>query len=391
MNTTTQRFLVCLACAGIGTVASAQSFMGLGDLAGGDYSSHPRNLSGDGRFVTGSSVAATTQQAFIWSEQTGMVGLGVPAGSDSVEGFAVSNDGGRVIGFHAEQSVSFSAEVFEWTSSGGIGVFDPFPANAVDRIAVDLSADGSTVVGAYRSAPFEPVIVYRWDSGTLTEIVPSGFAGAVSADGSVVVGNVFQNPNGPPPFIKEAFLWTVDDGLTMLGYLPGGSGNSGATGVSADGTVVVGQSANAPGDSEAFRWTESGGMVGLGDLPGGDFASSATDTTADGSIVVGTSNVASAAPPIVPDNDPFIWDATHGMRNLVDVLTDDYGLGAELAGWNLNSATAISDDGKVIVGNDINPDGNLEAWRAVLVPEPSAVLLSAFACMGLLTFSRRRG
>ena len=147
--------------------------------------------------------------------------------------------------------------------------------------------------------------------------------------------------------------------------------------------------ARAPWASQAFRWTESGGMDGLGDLPGGDFDSSAKDTTADGSIVVGRSNVLGGQ--LTSSSDPFIWDEVHGMRNLVDVLTNDFGLGAALAGWNLTEATAISDDGRVIIGNGINPDGNFEAWRAVLVPEPSTALLGGLACVGLLTFRRRSG
>jgi len=57
----------------------------------------------------------------------------------------------------------------------------------------------------------------------------------------------------------------------------------------------------------------------------------------------------------------------------------------------LTEATAISDDGRVIIGNGINPDGNFEAWRAVLVPEPSAALLSGLAsALCLLTRSRRK-
>ena len=79
------------------------------------------------------------------------------------------------------------------------------------------------------------------------------------------------------------------------------------------------------------------------------------------------------------------------MRNLVDVLTNDYGLGNALAGWDLRVAEAISDDGTVIVSFGANPVGNIEAWRAVLVPEPSSVLQGTFACLGLLLLRTRRG
>jgi hypothetical protein len=70
----------------------------------------------------------------------------------------------------------------------------------------------------------------------------------------------------------------------------------------------------------------------------------------------------------------FIWDATNGLRNLQDVLTNDYGLGAQLTGWQLTWATGISDDGNVIVGNGVYTDSNLneynEAWRVTLGTPP---------------------
>ena len=151
-------------------------------------------------------------------------------------------------------------------------------------------------------------------------IIERGTANGVSADGNVVVGSIDRITG-----IVEAFRWTASDGEIGLGLLPGGSNFSYASAVSAmDMSSSV--AAKALSGMEAFRWTEAGGMIGLGDLPGGNFSSSATDTTADGSIVVGSSNVFSGEPPVIPDGDPFIWDETHGMRNLVDVLTNDYGL-----------------------------------------------------------------
>jgi uncharacterized membrane protein len=62
-----------------------------------------------------------------------------------------------------------------------------------------------------------------------------------------------------------------------------------------------------------------------------------------------------------------------------------------LAGWKLSIATAISADGQTVVGYGINPSGLTEAWIAT-VPEPSTLVLSAGAAMGLglVTLSRRR-
>jgi uncharacterized membrane protein len=125
--------------------------------------------------------------------------------------------------------------------------------------------------------------------------------------------------------------------------------------------VVVGERRSGA-DSEAFRWTEAGGMVGLGDLPGGSFSSGAIAVSADGSVIVGSSltDIGSEA---------FIWDATHGMRNLKSVLTAS---GLNLAGWTLTGAGGISADGFTIAGVGINPQGQTEAWRATLARLPTS-------------------
>ncbi|TWU22594.1 PEP-CTERM sorting domain-containing protein [Bythopirellula polymerisocia] len=380
MRTTTSVAKVFVTCLSLCVPASAQSFMGLGDLPGGDFESITRNLSADGKFVTGSSSTTNGTEAFLWTEETGMVGLGAPLGSQDSFGTAVSNDGSTVVGLHGELS---SIRAMRWTAGGGPVDFDPFPVGAASRLANGLSADGSTIVGGFQPGEFQNAIAFHWSGGTLTQIDDTAEASAVSADGSVVVGTDLIL--GTPPATNEAFIWTAVDGLTRLGFLPGGSGDSSATGISADGRVVVGAGNNSSGFAEAFRWTEGGGMVGLGDLPGGMFQSVASDTTADGGIVVGNSIVGLITSPlgVGPDFDPFIWDESHGMRNLVDVLTNDYGLGSELADWNLTDATAISDDGTVIIGYGINPNGKFEGWIAQ-IPEPCTALLGVLMCWGLL-------
>jgi probable HAF family extracellular repeat protein len=166
--------------------------------------------------------------------------------------------------------------------------------------------------------------------------------------------------------------------MVGLGDLPEGGNSSHFRAVSSDGSVAVGFGQSASG-GEATRWTEETGMVGLGDVPGGLSYSDAYDVSADGSIVVGLARVA--------DNTytAFIWNAVDGMRDLKSVLTDDYGL--DLTGWELRTATAISDDGRVIVGSGLNPDGRLEAWKAT-IPEPAT--LGMLALGGLAMLRRRR-
>jgi hypothetical protein len=106
-------------------------------------------------------------------------------------------------------------------------------------------------------------------------------------------------------------------------------------------------------------------MVGLGDLTGGSFSSQAVGISADGSTVVGQGSSASG-------NAAFLWDATNGMRELDQILANEFGL--DLTGWTLHEAYGISDDGRTIVGYGTNPSGYGEAWLAT-IPEPGTGLL----------------
>jgi hypothetical protein len=131
-------------------------------------------------------------------------------------------------------------------------------------------------------------------------------------------------------------------------------------------------------------------MVGLGDLSGGTFYSIALGVSGDGSVVVGKGADASG-------RGAFIWSAATGMKSLRDVLINEHGLGAALAGWTLDEATGISSDGLVIAGYGCNPQGLTEAWVVNLrppvpepVPEPASAALAALGA-GALAAARRRG
>jgi hypothetical protein len=81
----------------------------------------------------------------------------------------------------------------------------------------------------------------------------------------------------------------------------------------------------------------------------------------------------------------FIWDAEHGMRNLQDLLVNDYGL--DLTGWRLSRARGISADGLTIVGSAYHPNGDVEAWIAH-IPEPTMLWLLALG--GIVALRRHR-
>jgi probable HAF family extracellular repeat protein len=332
----------------------AGSFEGLGELPGGFVGSDAEGVSADGLVVVGRSHSALGPQAFRWSSGGGMVGLGFLPGGTFSDAYGVSADGSVVVG------MAFTApgrEAFGWTEGGGIVGLGYLQAGGVESEATAVSADGSVVVGFSDTEPFQPE-AFRWTSGggmvSLGQL-PGGIASgafALSNDASVVVGVSFDG------WTYEAFRWTSGGGMVGLGHLAGGSLDSRAYGVSADGSVVVGHSDTATASAEAFRWTAGGGMVGLGHLAGGSY-SEARAVSADGSVVVGFSDTASGY-------RAFVWDATNGMRDLRDVLVNDYGL--VLSGWTLSRALGVSADGVTVVGRGTNPSSDTEAWVATLGP-----------------------
>jgi len=177
-------------------------------------------------------------------------------------------------------------------------------------------------------------------------------ATGVNADGTVVVG-------GSSPVLitagGQAFRW-VNGTMTGLGFLPGGN-TSTARGVNADGTVVVGVSGDRSlAGGQAFRWV-NGTMTGLGFLPGGN-ESFATGVNADGTVVVGLARDASGA------FQASRWTAETRMQSVLTLL-QAAGV-VTMAGWQLRSANGVSADGTVIVGDGVDPLGNVQAWIARL-------------------------
>jgi uncharacterized membrane protein len=122
--------------------------------------------------------------------------------------------------------------------------------------------------------------------------------------------------------------------------------NAEALDVSGDGLQVVGFS-----QGSAVRWDISAGTA-VALSPGTD--SKALGISADGTRIVGYA--------IVGESVAMTW-TDQGARSVQDVLG---GAGVTSAGWQLTVARAASQDGQVIVGDGINPQGQTEGWIAVL-------------------------
>ena len=342
--------------------AAAAAFTGLGDLPGSVLESVAYGVSADGSVVVGYGFSAGgVIEAFRWTEADGMQGLGALPGVVGSIARGVSADGSVIVG-------ESGGEAFRWTAVGGMqGLGSLVGASQPGSAAYDVSADGSVVIGWSRYASNVGQRAFRWTTtggmvALLDDTLPNAsIARAVSADGSTIVGDTQTFIVVPERrFQDEAFRWTAGDGLEALGFLPGSTdADSHGYDVSADGSVVAGYGSlgPAPAAFEAFRWTAADGMTSLGRVTGGaqTFGYGVSD---DGSVVVGGS--------FAEGGLAFVWDEAHGVRALYDLL---YAAGAPVRGWRLDSAWAVSADGRTIVGQGLDPDGHTEAWRAVL-PEP---------------------
>lgn len=131
--------------------------------------------------------------------------------------------------------------------------------------------------------------------------------------------------------------------------LGGGEGLTFLNDLSADGLVAVGSSRTGNAAARAVRWTRETGTVevpGLSVFPG---ANVATCVNGDGSVIGGVNSQ-----PNDSDSVPWVWTEATGTRQLP--LPEGYKAGR---------VSDVSDDGKILVGTAIAPDGKSWAlsWR----------------------------
>jgi len=229
--------------------------------------------------------------------------------------------------------------------------------DGVSASASAMSPNGGFIVGTVSYVAGSGREAFIWDQvngsrglGHLGGIDNSSFATAVSADGRVVVGYSYNRDNQ-----LEAFRWTEETGMVGIGFLDTSAPESKARWVSADGEVVYGKSLLDTGGA-SFRWTAESGMISI-------VEGSVLAVSGDSKIIGGFRNDG------VHGEIAFIWDETNGLRDLRDLLVNDYGVAGVLLEWQgLNVVRGISGDGTKIVGYGHNPNGDFEAFLVDLAP-----------------------
>ena len=184
----------------------------LGTFTGQNAFARSINNSGT---ATGETFGTHPQRAFVWSPRSNFTDLGTLGGLQAV-GIAV-NERGDVVGF-SQRVGSPLPHAFAWTPDEGM---------------IDL----------------------------LPDVAQRSEAWGVN-NGRSVAGTI-----GSPILLNHearAFIWTMQDGLTELGNLPGGSGAV-ARAINAR-DQIVGEATAGPGNTEihGFIWSKKDGMRDIG-------------------------------------------------------------------------------------------------------------------------------
>lgn len=322
-------------------------------------------------FVTG----AVSRQGIRWTAATGTTEIqpNIPGNYPIV---GMSFDGSVIYG-----------ESWRWTAASGAIDVLPWlrnPLGQQTRILFGCAWDGTTLVGVEGIYPNDSDMV-RWPQGIFgprqtlprSPQFPEGyfFFNTISGDGQVLGGLARRPATSPTAADTYAAVIVTANGATLL---TSESGGEGVTSLSVDGSVAVGYTTFVGSSGprlRAFRWDATSGIALLDTGVAFSDASYARATNLDGNVVVGDYLVIGQ-----PNTRAFLWTATNDFVDLRDELVVNYGLANELAGWQLLVATDVSADGRVVVGQGINPLGCEQAFVVRFPSTPGAAVAYGPRC-----------
>jgi probable HAF family extracellular repeat protein len=332
----------------------------LGTLVAGTR--HP--FSPDGSTFVGRQPYKSFDRAFRYSWQLGNEWLdGVPGSYPISIAGAASADGTIVGGSGFSSDLGNSA--LAW---GGVHGTDPAPTMLTEGLpdvatahVYAVSWDGQIMAGGLASARTGRLYAFRvisgfgktpFDISDLGSLIPDGDSVAldVSADGSIIVGWTTSDDVGVQ---HEPFRWTEATGMVGLGlFKKYGNTRGAATAISADGTVIVGWARYQTND-RAFRWTEESGMELLPLVPHLSADAFAYAVSPDGSVIVGGGY----------NGSRFVWSAAHGSESLDMVFTR---LGVDITGYGGFLPMAVLEMAGVtyLTGIAYTDTGEQVIWRA---------------------------
>jgi len=332
-------------------------------------------MSADGHWFAG----ASGNEAAIWSRDQGLQLLGIPPGYESSVAQGISQDGSRVVGTASRGSFPTTTEAFVWTLQNGIiglGSLLPGASSSNASNARGISDDG-TAVGRATYLSGNSIWMLTTDGEMTTLGLPQGATDVtsltVSRGGNEVVGTATN--------LNRAFIWDRQDGFRDLG------GGIRFAIVSDDGSTVSGRSVDP---SPPYRWTREEGAIPLSTLPGWPRCTGIYDMTPDASIIVGELSNSSSRLAFVWDEQHGTQDlrqlliAEHGFT--------DAELPSQLGALSSISADAMTLSASSVSGFSYTDRWAIYLDKPLVnvVPEPSTWALGCIGGIALFVVSRCR-
>jgi len=314
-------------------------------------------VSGNGGTVIGwsefSGSGPSVRRPLIWRGALPPLDLGNLPGMNAGKAIASNFDASVVVGSSEPYAFSNTFYGFRWTPKGGM-VALPGPAGLPSMIPTDVSDNGESIVGDAAQQACRVTGspgAFSVQSLGLLPGMSASTAAAVSGDGATVVGSSSSF------FDEKPFKWTSETGMVAL-PMPSGFGR--ALDANNDGSTIVGER-SVSGATHAAAWTTNLGFVNLntyldaaGVSRGGDTLSTATGVSRNGRVIVGFTSGGKAfrirnfnAPPPVPGD-------VDG-----DGVVDSTDLGVLLSNWGGSGAGDLNGDGIV---NSADLGILLSAW-----------------------------
>jgi len=342
-------------------------FAGLGDLPGGLTASYVTDMTPSGEVVVGDSEGPSGRQGVRW--QGGRL---TALANELSHARGVSPDGRYIAGGIGTSEFSGGF----WHGTGPfVSVYEPSyeplaPAMYWMVHGVAALDDGQIIGNCVQQGGGNPGFDCRFiPPDTLTIVANMTFVYGADSEGNRVGTRLPSryevSSAGRQAYFNERAL-PYPEGTCVRPNIC----HTEARGLTTGGSVIVGSGRLPPVPPEtssdddgllatAFVYTESGGMLRLPDLPGGDSESGAHAVTEDGRVIGGFGNDDQGA-------RATLW--IDGVPVPLEELLIDLG-GSLPDGWRLLDVEDFSADGRVLIGNGLNPEGNPEGYR-VDFPSP---------------------
>lgn len=217
-----------------------------------------------------------------------------------------------------------------WTEEAGGSVIGEIQNDYIGGMTT-VSRDGTTVTGSMTNPSTGKDEMSKYDVASKTWTYLGGLGNSSGTDTSSAWGASYDaktivglgwTSSGKAHGIK----WTEANGMQDLGSTVTGR-SSRANSVSGDGNVVIGWQDSSTGGRQGVYWKN--GQQNYIKTTAGNHVGEAISVSEDGSVIVG----------LGLDENAFYWSATDGYTAIAPLDEDYFG-----------SATAVSSDGKTVLG-----------------------------------------